>query len=141
MLEQAQARTTVIFSTRQGEFAEIITNAAGGGGGTNASGVVEGASGATGSRVCNLDDLDGIVVVGGDGTFFEVCINDCKKCFLVGSACSTMRELAIMETRILQSSSAHTSSAHVVRRLTLAAVQVGVAWLISPSPCPFPFPS
>eukprot|EP00903_Cladosiphon_okamuranus_P016711 g15404.t1 len=73
MLEQAQADTKVIFSTRRGEFSEIITNAAAGGDGTNASGA-EGASGAavSASRVGSLDDLDGIVVVGGDGTFFEV---------------------------------------------------------------------
>lgn len=78
MLEQAQVTTTVIFSTRGGEFAEIIANA---GGGTGAGGgAVQGANGVGGggvggSRVGSLDDLDGIVVVGGDGTFFEVRIS------------------------------------------------------------------
>lgn len=86
MLEQAQTSTTVIYSTRRGEFAEIIANA---GGGANASGAVERANGAEGgdaggapevdvSRVGSLDDLDGIVVVGGDGTFFEVLYMYCR---------------------------------------------------------------
>lgn len=76
MLEQAQVATTVIFSTRGGEFAEVIANA-GSGTGASAPGAIQGANAAGGgraeeSRVGSLDDLDGIVVVGGDGTFFEV---------------------------------------------------------------------
>ncbi|CAN0280242.1 unnamed protein product, partial [Ectocarpus sp. 12 AP-2014] len=72
MLEQAMTTVTVVFSTRRGELAEIITNA-----GDNSS--TDGATGASAGRVGgrsnvgSLDDLDGIVVVGGDGTFFEVC--------------------------------------------------------------------
>eukprot|EP00752_Nemacystus_decipiens_P001239 g1238.t1 len=76
MLEQAQVATTVIFSTRRGEFQEIIASA-GGAASSSAPSAVEAANGTGGggvgaSRVGNLDDLDGIVVVGGDGTFFEV---------------------------------------------------------------------
>lgn len=80
MLEQAQATATVIFSTRRGELSEIIASAAGGGaspssaaGGASGAGGGGGARGTDASRVGSLDVLDGIVVIGGDGTFFEVC--------------------------------------------------------------------
>lgn len=87
MLEQAQASTTAIFSTRRGELKDLIAKA-GGGGGASASGAVEGGSdaggggeataGEGGSRVGRLEDFDGIVVVGGDGTFFEVLWKYCS---------------------------------------------------------------
>ncbi|CAM9497312.1 unnamed protein product, partial [Hapterophycus canaliculatus] len=73
MLDQAMAAVTVIFSTRRGELAELITNAGGnaatepGGNGGADRGEAAGES-----RLGSLDGFDGIVVVGGDGTFFEV---------------------------------------------------------------------
>ena len=82
MLQQAGVLATPFVSTRRDEFAEIIASAREDGevdlenrGGTTASttsapigAVVAGATRALRS----LDDFDGIVAVGGDGTFFEV---------------------------------------------------------------------
>lgn len=79
------ASVTVIFSTRKGELAELITNAGspdggdavaeaakGAAAGGGAGGRVQGGGAAGARRVESLDDFDGIVVIGGDGTFFEV---------------------------------------------------------------------
>ncbi|CBN76438.1 Sphingosine kinase [Ectocarpus siliculosus] len=71
MLEQAMTTANVVFSTRRGELAEIITNA-GDNSSTDATRGASAGGGGGGSTVGSLDDLDGIVVVGGDGTFFEV---------------------------------------------------------------------
>lgn len=91
MLDQAMSAITVIFSTRGGELAELIKGAGGSSGSTsastdpgqgdansNAATEPEGGCGAgrggpaSDSRLGSLDGFDGIVVVGGDGTFFEV---------------------------------------------------------------------
>jgi len=82
MLEQSSTSFTVIFSSRRGELAELVTTAGGATCAPDAAvGEVQGSSGAEGGRqgqdaggasVGSLDDFDGIVVVGGDGTFFEV---------------------------------------------------------------------
>lgn len=73
------ATVTTVVSTRGGELAELVANAAGaklGGeesvGKDDAGAGVEGGTGGAVSRLGSLDDFDGIVVVGGDGTFFEV---------------------------------------------------------------------
>lgn len=87
MLEQAMVSVAVVFSTRRGELAELVTRAgsSGEGGGAMAGGAKGGAAGGGGGGgggrgavgpgrvlVGSLDDFDGIVVIGGDGTFFEV---------------------------------------------------------------------
>lgn len=70
---------TPIVSTRGGELAELIATAGVSEGCNRASveattdagtGVRGGSRGVSG--LGSLDDFDGIVVVGGDGTFFEV---------------------------------------------------------------------
>ncbi len=83
MLEQSSTSFTAIFSSRGGELAELVTGAGGAacapdaaveegrGSGGDRQGQGRGQD-AGGSRVGSLDDFDGIVVVGGDGTFFEV---------------------------------------------------------------------
>lgn len=133
MLDQAQATTTVIFSTRRGEMAELIANA---GGGPNSSVAVEGMSGAAGggwlrgpgeSRVGSLDDLDGIVVVGGDGTFFEVCNQDMVCAFVY---CLLVCERARVTRQWCTRVRAQTSSAYVVRCRAVTAVQGCVRSLI-----------
>ncbi|CAM9303527.1 unnamed protein product [Ectocarpus fasciculatus] len=72
MLDQAMTTVTVVFSTRRGELAEIITNAGDNSSSGDAARSASAGGGGGGSTVGSLDDLDGIVVVGGDGTFFEV---------------------------------------------------------------------
>lgn len=73
MLDQAMTTVTVVFSTRRGELAEIITNAGDNSSSGDAARSASAGGGCGGSTAGSLDDLDGIVVVGGDGTFFEVC--------------------------------------------------------------------
>lgn len=89
MLEKAVSAVTVIFSTRRGELAELIKNANGDNSSTSTStnpgvgsdeateprvddGGANRGNPAGESRLGSLDGFDGIVVVGGDGTFFEV---------------------------------------------------------------------
>lgn len=99
MLEQSQASLTAVISTRRGEIEDVMKLAGQGGGNATALtsisnkakgsvGTLNGSEpipkgvqqnerdGENGNRhvldVGQLDDFDAIVVVGGDGTFFEV---------------------------------------------------------------------
>lgn len=80
MLEQALTDITPVISTRAGELAEVVryagnrsdhtaTSASGSGRNT---GVGEGRGAESVVDVGSLDNFDGIVVLGGDGTLFEV---------------------------------------------------------------------
>ena len=78
MLEQAMSEITLVMSSRPGELAEVVTEAGSSGGGRGES-VAPGSTDATAGggrggkpRLGSLDDYDGIVTVGGDGTLHEV---------------------------------------------------------------------
>lgn len=78
MLEQAMSKITLFKSSRPGELAEVVTEAGSSGEGRG-EGVATGSTDATAGggregepRVGSLDDYDGIVTVGGDGTLHEV---------------------------------------------------------------------
>lgn len=98
MLEQASTDTTLVFSKRGGELSQIIRQAGRRGLATTSdedrTAIMDTGAAAAGIGECietvdrqaessreadvvdvgSLDGFDGIVVVGGDGTLFEVCV-------------------------------------------------------------------
>lgn len=78
VLEQAMVTATTVVSKRRGELAEVIANAKGGKSpGTEKEDDGSGDVGAVPEAAVlgSLDDFDGIVVIGGDGTLFEVALD------------------------------------------------------------------
>eukprot|EP00904_Undaria_pinnatifida_P009066 jgi/Undpi1/528/HiC_scaffold_10.g03992.m1 len=75
MLEQAMSKITLIVSSRPGELANVVTEAgiiSGGQGQGVGSDATDGGERGGEPRLGSLDDFDGIVTVGGDGTLHEV---------------------------------------------------------------------
>ena len=80
MLEQAMSKITLVMSSRPRELAEAIS-AAGSSGEGRGDGVATGSTDATAGgrregerRLDSLDEYDGIITVGGDGTLHEVFV-------------------------------------------------------------------